>query len=81
MTKQSTLTDEDIRTHLAETGRLAVIWNVEDVKSVRPELTEAQCLEVLDACERKHDANIGINWTVIVTHAEWLFPEADSDAG
>jgi len=55
-------------------GYLATIWSVEDVQSVRPDLADDQCREVLHDCGRHHDAEIGINWTVISTVADDLFP-------
>jgi hypothetical protein len=70
------MTDEEIKTHLATTGRSALFWGIDDVKSVRPDLTDEQCEQVLDRCEHKHDASIGINWYVIEAHADWLFPVA-----
>jgi hypothetical protein len=68
------LTDEQVQAYFASTGRIAIIWSVEDVKEVRPDLDDEQCAEVLSACENRHDANIGINWEVIETRAGWVFP-------
>jgi hypothetical protein len=68
------MTDDEISSHLANSGRIAILWGIDDVKSVRPDLTDDQCMEVLDRCENKHDANIGINWLVIEIHADYLFP-------
>ena len=55
-------------------GYLASIWHVEDVQAVRPDLTDEQCREVLRQCGRHHDAEIGINWIVLSTVADDLFP-------
>jgi hypothetical protein len=74
--QQSPLSDDQIRTHLSDTGRMAIFWSIDDVKSVRPDLTDDQCMKVLDRCEYKHDAEIGINWIVIETHADFMFPIA-----
>lgn len=68
------MNDEEIRAHLANTGRIAILWGIDDVKSVRPDLTDDQCMEVLRKCEWRHDAEIGINWVVIKTHADFMFP-------
>ena len=68
------MTDEQISKHLANTGRIAIFWHIDDVKSVRPDLSDEQCLQVLHRCENKHDAEIGINWLVIEMHADYLFP-------
>ena len=74
--QQSPITDEQIRTHLSDSGRMAIFWAIDDVKSVRPDLTDDQCMKVLDRCENKHDAEIGINWFVIETQADYMFPIA-----
>ena len=64
-----------IKRQLAKHGMIADIWCIEDVKSVRPDLTDGQCMQVLELCERRHDAEIGINWLVIGCHADDLFPK------
>jgi hypothetical protein len=66
---------EEIYRLLESDEAFVIVWTVEDVRSVRPDLTEEQCFEVLDACDNRHDANIGMNWDVIRMHAEDLFPE------
>ena len=43
----------------------------------RPDLTDDQCWEVLQQAERRHDSEIGINWTVLISHADTLLGEAD----
>jgi hypothetical protein len=60
-----------------ELGVIILIWATADVLSIRPDLTEEQAAEVLAAADRRHDANIGINWDVLECHAEWLFPSND----
>ena len=72
--------DIDIHAILAGRREIAVIWAIEDVQEVRPDLTEDQCWEVLEAAKGDHDATIGINWDVLTCHAQMLFgsaPEAD----
>jgi len=49
-------------------------WCIEDVQHVRPDLTDQQARKVLDRCERRHDASIGMNWDVISVHAADMFP-------
>lgn len=41
---------------------IAIIWSVEDVLRVRPELTRDQALQVLWQAYDEHDANHGICW-------------------
>ncbi len=71
-----TLTDEHIRAHLASTGRIALFWSIDDVRAVRPDLNDEQCMAVLLDCERRHDAEHGVNWIVLETTADFLFPPA-----
>ncbi len=40
-------------------------WTIEDVLSLDDELTEEQCMEVLNAVKENHDAEVGINWDSI----------------
>ena len=80
MTQQPTHTDEQIRAYLAQTGRIAILWGIDDVKAVRPDLSDDQCMKVLQECEHRHDAENGISWIVIETHANLLFPNAGLEA-
>jgi hypothetical protein len=61
-----------------ESLSIAVSWHRDDVKDIRPDLTDAQALEVLQFAKHKHDANIGINWEVLQIHADMLFPEVEA---
>lgn len=54
---------------------IAVKWCVEDVQSIRPDLTDEQAGAVLQAADRCHNAEVGINWDVLRFHADDLFPE------
>lgn len=56
-------------------------WHIDDVREVRPDLTDDQCRKVLQAVKRNHDANIGINWDVLTIWARQLYPEADNRPG
>jgi hypothetical protein len=56
---------------------VAVIWNVEDVQSVREDLSEDQAWAVLKRCRRVHSCELGFNWLLIETVADFLFPEPD----
>jgi hypothetical protein len=49
-------------------------WHTDDVKSVRPKLTKAQCRAVLALAERTHDCNHGITWDHLEYAADDLFP-------
>jgi hypothetical protein len=66
------LLDEDL---------ISLGWSVEDVREVRPDLTDEQAWEVLQQVQRRHDANVGVNWYTLEYFAEELFggaPETDA---
>lgn len=60
---------------LAKFGKVAAIWCIDDVKGIRPDLTDEQASEVLEEVGRKHDAEYGINWTTLECMADILFPK------
>ena len=53
-------------------------WCVDDVLSIRPDLTKEQAEDVLEMAAKQHDCNIGITWDVLETHADWLFDEDEA---
>ena len=63
----------DVYDLLAGRKQIAVIWGVEDVQEVRPDLTDEQAWEVLQQTDRKHDATLGINWDTLECISEMLF--------
>ncbi len=71
----------DVETYLAEKDQMAFIWSVDDVQSVRPDLTDEQAWEVLLHAKRNHDANFGINWDVLSVIAESLYGDAPEPKG
>lgn len=56
---------------------MAIVWQIDDVLSIRPDLTEEQAGEVLGRVEDIHDASIGISWGTIEIAADDLFPKDD----
>jgi hypothetical protein len=52
---------------------ITITWSIDDVLSVRPNLTKEQASDLLMILKKNHDANIGINWNVIENAADWLF--------
>lgn len=56
------------------TCAIAIIWQIEDVKTVCPNLNDEQALEVLEAAHSHHDATIGIAWDTLDYWAKRLFP-------
>jgi hypothetical protein len=66
----------DIHAELAKRREIAVVWAIEDVQSVRPDLGDGQAWEVLQNAKRYHDAGIGINWEVLTCTAQILYGDA-----
>ena len=64
----------DIHAVLAERRQVAVIWSVEDVEGIRPDLSGDQAWEVLQRCRDKHDCEYGFTWDYIRDVAGDLFP-------
>jgi hypothetical protein len=60
---------------LAKHRSIAVIWCTDDVRGVRPHLTEEQAWEVLQQVEDIHDAEFGISWTTLEIVTDDLFPK------
>ncbi len=63
----------DVKRLLDRQRQVAVIWEVDDVLVLRPELTDDQAWEVLKDAYDYHDAGIGLNWESIEATAESLF--------
>jgi hypothetical protein len=66
---------------LAKHRMIGIVWRIEDVQGVRPDLTEDQAWEVLQEVERKHDGEAGTNWTTLEFFADELFPELSTTRG
>lgn len=64
---------------LADPDFIASFWSVEDVFSVAPNIMHEEAQEVLAEVDRRHDATIGINWDVLQSVAERLFPASTED--
>ncbi len=56
---------------------IAIIWSVEDVQEVRPDLSDDKALKVLHSVKRHHDASNGVNWCVLQCIADDLYPLPD----
>jgi hypothetical protein len=71
----------DIYNMLAHRREIAIVWNIHDVKEVRPDLTDDQAWEVLQQVERKQDVLVGVDQDLLRCVAEELFgPPPDGDA-
>jgi len=69
---------------IIENGHPVIVdrWDADDIQSVaqnmvlgNARLTEAQILEVMELIVRSHDANYGINWDVIGSAIDALYPD------
>lgn len=54
---------------------LTELWTLEDVRSIREDLSEEQALSVLESLAKNYSADTGINWDVLEAEAEYLYPE------
>lgn len=64
--------DIDVQAVLAGRRQIAELWGVLDVRTLRPDLTEAQAWNVLQAARRQYDPAVGMTWDVLRHHAETL---------
>lgn len=69
------MTESIIQDNSILVKEIAIVWHIEDVQSIRPNLTDEQASFVLQRLKKNHDANIGISWETIGVVAEILFPE------
>lgn len=69
----------DIHSVLAKRRQIGIVWSTEDVRVLRPDLTDNQAWKVLQEVDRRHDTNLGINWLTIEIVADELFSETDSE--
>ena len=68
------------RTIELQDDEIAIVWSIADVMEECKWLTEEQAYDVLHHLDRKHDANIGVNWDTIYYWAEYLYPQGNDDA-
>jgi hypothetical protein len=66
----------DIHQLLEQHRQVAVIWSIEDVRHVRPDLSDDQAWEVLGRCRDQHDCEWGFTWTFLKDVADELFPKS-----
>lgn len=68
----------EVDAEMLKRGTIAVRWGLEDVESQEDDenpLTEAERIDVLSLMDRKHDAEIGINWDVISCWIDYVISE------
>lgn len=59
---------------LAQRRQIALIWSVEDVLEIRPDLTGEQAWRVLRVCDSRMDCNLGVTWETLELVADTEFP-------
>jgi hypothetical protein len=63
-----------VRKHTEPETQIEIVWSIEDVLEVRPDLNSGKAMQVLKRAKDCHNAEIGINWEVLETVAHDLFP-------
>ena len=58
---------------------IALLWCIDDVLEIRPDLTEEKAGEVLTRVDDIHDASIGVSWDTIQCVADDMFPEGNDE--
>lgn len=54
--------------------QIEIIWSLEDVRVVRQDLSDEQCMRVLQRVQQNHDAQYGVTWETIQACAEAISP-------
>lgn len=63
-----------------ETGTyMEIRWYLEDIQSVRPDLTLEQCETVLVSMIANHDCNYSVNWNQIHFTANFIYGESEDN--
>ena len=63
---------------MSKAQEIQISWAVEDVFSIRSDLTEDQAIEVLTNVKDNHDADIGVCWETLHFWANSMFPKSDT---
>lgn len=75
ITRANQLESNDVRQDIIRGDVIAILWGIDDVKEVAPDLTDDEARKVLSYAYRKHDANEGINWIVLESIADLVLEE------
>lgn len=70
------LAEVDVHALLGRRRQVAIVWSVEDVLHVRPDLSADQAWEILLLVRDRHDAEQGVCWETLWAGAEALYPQA-----
>jgi len=72
------MTEVIIQDNAVLVKEIAIFWNIEDVQSIRPDLSDEKASTVLKHLKKNHDASVGVNWETIEVVADIVFPEIES---
>ena len=72
--------EEDLHLQLAREGKIAIIWSIGDVQTEREDLNDDQAWEVLQLVKRRADAQVGVNWEMILQTAQELYPKPPEES-
>ena len=72
---RATLAGSELNVHelLGRRGRIAIVWSVDDVQIIRPDLTFRRAWQVLKRVQDSHNATLGVTWQTLEQAAEDLF--------
>lgn len=56
---------------------ITIRWHIDDVKEVRPDLTDDQARQVLQQVLCCHDCNCGVSWETLQAVADEMFPDKE----
>tara|TARA_R110002050_G_scaffold299100_1_gene463831 strand:+ start:582 stop:839 length:258 start_codon:yes stop_codon:yes gene_type:complete len=76
MTDFSKYGESDLALMFNQPTSIQIIWSVDDVLSVAPDLQGFQARFILAQLKKCHDTSLGINWDVIKTTVQVYFPSA-----
>jgi hypothetical protein len=69
----------NVHEFLARHRMIGIVWCIEDVQQVRPDLTDNQAWEVLQEVDPKNDTEFGVNRSTLEVIADDLYPKPDGE--
>lgn len=64
------MTVEQAKEFLRSKGYFFSLWHIDDIKEICPDISDEEAAKVARLIERRHDANEGINWIVLMLAVE-----------
>ncbi len=66
---------------MSNKDQIEIIWHIDDVKEVAPEVTDDEAREVLRLVNKEHDAEIGVSWDTLRYWASYVIGERKEEHG